>query len=263
MPARLHAAIALTGVALLLVAMTARRADGAPRPWRWPIHGELVGTFRVTPRTPFAAGQRRGIRIAAAPGTTVRAACGGRVVFAGAVGRAGPTLSIRCGVLLATYQGLRALRVHRGAFVGPADPVATVGRAGVLRLGARRAPGRYVDPLALLGADPSPPLGLAPRPAVRPIRTAPGADPSPPLGLAPRPAVRPTRAEPAEPPAVRPLPGIEPAALRDGSRPLAARAPWPAWLGLALLAFGTPLGAVARRRRSRALATRVPRGART
>jgi murein DD-endopeptidase MepM/ murein hydrolase activator NlpD len=223
----------VTAIAVLITALVPGVARGAP--WRWPVRGRIAGSFTLSPGDPYAAGRRRGILIASAPGSVVRSVCAGRVAFAGAVGRAGPTLSVACGALRATFQGLASIGVRRGAIVLPSTPVAVLGASGRLHLGARvedrAAPHRYVDPARLLGSDPPrlPPLGRAPPSARRrlpPARPAP-----PPAGL---------RAPPAE--------AREPAGL-----------PPLAWLGLALLAAALPAGALWRRRPS--LRTHPPRRA--
>jgi Peptidase family M23 len=209
--------------------------------WRWPVRGPVVGAFRVTPRAPYARGQRRGIDLAAAPGSAVRAACAGRVTFTGALPRLGLAISVRCGALVATYLRLSRVVVRHGAVVAPGQPLGTVGPAGALRLGARRAADRrgYLDPLTLLhDPGPSPPaLGPAPRP--RRSRRPRGPRP-----VRPRPA----RPRPLPAPAPRPLP-------RRTAPPAAAttqRLPWPAYPALALVATALPVGGLLRRRRRRA-----------
>src|SRR5437899_2037930 len=52
--------------AVLLWSATSAAAAATPR-WHWPLRGELTGRFRVMPASPYAAGQRRGIDIAAPP----------------------------------------------------------------------------------------------------------------------------------------------------------------------------------------------------
>src|SRR4051812_31180159 len=91
MPQRLLAATAAL-VALLLIAPAAwgfRRAA-----WVWPVQGEVITSYR-NGDDPYAAGQHRGIDIAAEVGAPVVAATGGEVRFAGTVGSAGLTVSIR------------------------------------------------------------------------------------------------------------------------------------------------------------------------
>ncbi|HEY7077934.1 MAG TPA: M23 family metallopeptidase, partial [Solirubrobacteraceae bacterium] len=191
--------------------------------WRWPLRGRVVGAFRVVPSAPFARGQRRGIDVAAAPGTPVRAACAGRVSFAGALPHEGLAVTVRCGRLVATYLRLGRLDVRRGQHAATGRRLGTLGPSGRLRLGARRTGARrgYVDPLALL-RDPRPasPPALGPAPPPRRPRTAP----VPPLRPRPRPADAPA-----------------------GPR----RLPWPAYPAIALVAGALPVGGLAHRRRRR------------
>jgi hypothetical protein len=208
--------------------------------WRWPLRGPVVGSFRLTPRSPYARGQRRGIDVAAAPGTTVRAACPGRVTFAGALPHLGLALSVRCAGFVATYLRLARLAVRRGRTVGTGEPLGTLGPAGALRLGARRAHDRrgYVDPLSLLSEATPPVLGPAPLPrrtrrARRPARPRPLRPPAPAPRRTPRPAP-PQRADPA-------------------------RLPWPAYPAIALVATALPVGGLVRRRRRRDRPAVVPR----
>lgn len=241
-------------------AVAADRSAGA-RGWQRPVDGDVLRLFSVGPDR-YAAGQHRGVDLAAPPGAPVRAACAGRVSFAGRVPRGGRTVSVRCGALVATHQHLGAFAVRRGQVVAAG---AAIGRAGGARprphvhLGARvAATGRYLDPLALLSAPPraAPP----PLPAVRPPR------PLAPRPVETRPATRrPVRVRPAPAPvpAARPLPVPRgrPAAPHAPPRGDAGRLPWPVWLGLALVALGLPLGGAARvrtrRRRAHAPAAQV------
>ena len=161
--------------------------------WLPPVQGEPTKLFDYG-ADPFARGQHRGVDLAAAPGEAVRAACSGRVVFAGRVAGKG-TVSVRCGAWRVSYAPVeRAVRA--GARVGAG---ARLGRAaGAVHFGVRREgrPWGYVDPLPFLTRSRSPP----PAPLVR----------------APRPR--------ATPHPLRPAPSPRPAAL----------APWTVWLGLAL-----------------------------
>jgi Peptidase family M23 len=241
-------------VALLLLpgGLAHARSVAAPvavrATWRWPLRGPAVGDFRVTPRAPYARGQRRGIDVAAPPGSEVRAACPGRVTFTGALPRLGLAVSVRCGALVATYLRLGRVAVRRGTIVGLGQPLGTLGPAGALRLGARRAADRrgYVDPLTLLrDRDGSPPaLGPAPRARLpriaRPPR--PGARPLP---LGPSVRLRAAAPFPAQPRFAR-------TPTRDPHR-----LPWPAYPALALIATALPIGGLVHRRRRRATAAAV------
>ena len=198
---------------------------GAAARWIWPVRGDVLTRFHVGPN-PFAGGQHRGVDIAAAAGERVRSACAGKVRFAGRVPGRGRVVTVVCDALVATYLELGETAVEKGEVV---QPGALVGRvaASHLQLGARRAgsPFGYLDPLKLLAPDRAP----APPRAVPLPRRGPRAPA----------AVRRPIAPPA--PAPSPSPSRAPAGI-----------PLPAWLGLALLAAGTPVGAVWRRRRGRA-----------
>lgn len=258
--------LAVSGVAVLLLLLAPAGAAGA---WRWPVEGEVVRGFAVG-TDPFAAGQHRGINVAAPVGTPVRAACGGRVRFAGPVADNGRTVSVVCGRHVATYLHLESIAVRRGQPVPPGARLGTVGRTGRpgrgpvhLHLGARElSTDRYVDPRDLLGPATSPP------PVVAGPRTAPRLRPTP-LGPAPR-AVPSFRGAPvpvgAPVPAVvprgAPVPGPLTAPDHPGpatpfTDPVAATSPpgralpLAAWAGLALLAAGLPVGSLVRVRRRR------------
>jgi len=211
-----------------------RGAAGAG--WRWPLRGPVVGAFHVSPDAPFARGQRRGIDLSAPAGAVVRAACPGRVTFAGALPRRGLAVSVRCGELVATYLGLRRLAVRPGLRVGRGQDLGALGPIGRLRLGARRAGDRrgYLDPLTLLADGHAAPPRLGPAPRALRMR--------PPRRVRP---VRPVR------PAGRP-PAFAPAALRATA---SHRLPWPAYPALALVASTLPVGGLVRRRRRRRAAT--------
>jgi murein DD-endopeptidase MepM/ murein hydrolase activator NlpD len=202
--------------------------------WRWPLRGPVVGAFHVRPHAPFARGQRRGIDVSSPPGALVRAACAGRVTFAGPLPRRGLAVSVRCGALVATHLGLGRLAVRAGSRVVAGAPLGALGPSGRLRLGARRAGDRrgYVDPLTLLGDErPAlPHLGPAPRaPRRRPLRPV-------------RPAARPVAFAPAPP----------------RSEAAARRLPWPAYPALALVASALPIGGFVHRRHRRARLAGAP-----
>jgi murein DD-endopeptidase MepM/ murein hydrolase activator NlpD len=227
-------ALLLTLAAISLVAWLVV-VPVAAASWQRPVGGPLQRAFTVLPDR-YARGQHRGVDLGAPEGAPVRAACGGRVRFAGRVPGGGLTVSVVCGRLVATYQHLGTLATRRGAGVLSGAVLGSVGRSGLapgvrahLHLGARElVSGRYVDPLALFGASPraAPPVGRAPRAA--------------PLGPAP--------------PALRRRPGLVPEPLGRGFEPRAAPATQPplvVWAGLAAFALGLPLGGLVRLRRRR------------
>ena len=119
-------------VAIALVPPPARAATG----WRWPVRGPIADAYRYREATPFLAGQRRGIVIAAPTGAAVRAACAGRVSFAGRAGPAGRGVSVACGALTATYTRLDEVAVRRGQHIEVGDALGRLGGRG-LHLGAR------------------------------------------------------------------------------------------------------------------------------
>jgi murein DD-endopeptidase MepM/ murein hydrolase activator NlpD len=244
-PAR--SAVALVVVAASLWLVSAARAA----PWQWPLQGPVVRAFALSADR-FARGQHRGIDLAAPLGAAVRAACGGRVRFAGGVPGGGRTVSVGCGPLAATYQHLGAVAVRRGQLLAPGAAVGTVGRSGRprgrrphLHLGAReRGSGRYVDPLTLLGVNPraAPPVAS---PTRRPV----------PLGPAPRPAPLRPVLRPAPPTPVAPV--VEPRGAPAPDLPVLV------WIGLAAFGLGLPLGGLVRlRRRGRSPVARDQRARR-
>jgi hypothetical protein len=222
----------LTAV-MLLGAPPAAGAAG----WRGPVDGAvLAAPFAYERAQPFAGGQRRGADLRARPGAVVRCPCAGRVSFAGRPPSGGLAVSVRCGRLTATLLGLGALAVARGRPVARGAVLGRLGRAGILRLGARVTADRWgwIDPLTL--QRPAPPPGAAP---------APG----------------PARRRGARPPAAAPraIPMRAPAPARGG-------VPAALWAGVALLAAGLGAGGVVRRRTGRrgswARPVGVPRGRR-
>ena len=153
--------------------------------WVWPVSGDVITPYR-NGTDPYATGQHRGIDIAAAVGTTVVAAAGGEVRFAGAAGSSGLTISVRTGDGYDTsYLHLSSLAVRAGAHVSGGDRIGAVGTTGVrsataphLHFGVRDAGTRhdYHDPLAFL--PPAPPPARTPEPPPPAPVTAP--EPAPP-----------------------------------------------------------------------------------
>jgi len=122
--------------------------------WTWPVVGPVIRGFDP-PDSPFGSGHR-GIDIAAAVGTPVRAAAPGTVTFAGPVGgRLFVTVEHGVG-LESTYSFLSSIAVRRGDVVSQGQVIARsgTGHAGDiipdLHFGVKLADA-YVDPLEYLG----------------------------------------------------------------------------------------------------------------
>ncbi len=229
-------------------------APAAAESWTWPVDGDVVAGY-ANAGGPYAAGQHRGIDVAAGTGTPVIAAVGGRVRFAGVAGSSGLTVSVRTGDgrFDTSYLHLETVDVRAGQAVAAGARVGTVGTSGRrstaashLHFGVRDAgTRRYRDPLGFLPPRP----GVRDRPrgvpvaAPRPVRVGP--------------APRPVRPDPAPQPVhVRRLPVAAP-------EPVAAVAPSRAGWAVACgaLILGAALaggGSVRARRRVRALAGRAP-----
>ena len=134
--------------------------------WLRPVPGEVARAFDYDARPPFTAGAHRGADLVAPPGTTVRAACGGRVVYAGAIAGSEEVASVRCGERRVSYLPLAELAVRAGDRIRPGAPIGTVAQGhGGLHFGVRREgdPFGYEDPAPLLAA-PDAPFTAAPLP---------------------------------------------------------------------------------------------------
>src|SRR5438093_13777129 len=120
------AAIALAAVAAGPAAMAPPAHD-----WTWPVRGEVITAYR-NGDDPYARGQHRGIDIAADEGTPVVAAASGTVRYAGRVGSAGLTVSIRTtdGRFDTSYLHLSSIAVRRGDLVESGERVGAVGTTG-------------------------------------------------------------------------------------------------------------------------------------
>ena len=193
-----------TALAALLIALLLPGPAHAAGDWTWPVRGEVLTTFR-NGADPYAAGQHRGVDIAAPVGADVVAAVAGTVRHAGVAGDSGLTVSVRAGDHDVSYLHLSAVAVKEGQAVAAGTRLGAVGTSGRrsvaaphLHLGVRRAGERhaYLDPLDFL-APPSPAPREAPRgaPAPVPVPFAVRPEPVPVRGRAPRrvPAARPLR----------------------------------------------------------------------
>lgn len=138
-----------------------------------PLPGARVAAGFDAPAAPWARGHR-GVDLVAPTGSTVRAALGGRIVFAGSLAGTG-VVSIDHGGFRTTYQPIDPM-VRRGQRVREGQPIGLLVRVGGhclpdsclhwgLRTGSGAALG-YRDPLALL------------RPVVRLLPLTPGDGPA-------------------------------------------------------------------------------------
>jgi Peptidase family M23 len=130
-------------------------ADGSGA-WLRPVDGAVVRPFE-DPASVYGPGHR-GVDLAAAPGTPVRAANAGVVSFAGAVAGTLHVTITHAGGLRTSYSFLASVAVREGQTVARGDVVGTTGGTGpdhdgsVLHLGLRVGD-RYVDPMALFRPD--------------------------------------------------------------------------------------------------------------
>jgi murein DD-endopeptidase MepM/ murein hydrolase activator NlpD len=155
-----------------------------------------VTSYRVA-ADPYAAGQHRGIDVAAPVAAPVVAAAPGTVRFAGRVGSSGLTVSVRTadGRYETSYLHLSATSVQAGEQVEPGERIGAAGTSGRpssatphLHFGVRTVKGdAYRDPLGFLAPRSAPrtrdvphggpaPIAFFPAhrfPARKPVRVAP------------------------------------------------------------------------------------------
>lgn len=226
----------LAKAALVFLAVLLVPAPAHARGWTWPVQGEVITPYR-NGHDPYAAGQHRGIDIAAPVGERVVAAAAGTVTFAGGAGSSGLTVAVhtRAGGLDTSYLHLSRVAVAAGERVEAGDPIGSVGTSGRrsaerphLHFGVREAGQRhsYLDPLDFLGGPPpqGDPREPAPQPAPAPAEPRPGPAAAP---AEPRPARAP-RAVPSPGPHALPVPrpiGHPLATARPAADPFARPAP--------------------------------------
>ncbi|HEV3365563.1 MAG TPA: M23 family metallopeptidase [Acidimicrobiia bacterium] len=155
--------------------------EGPPDQWSPPVDGPIVRGYEP-PQRPFGP-QHVGVDFAAPPGSPVRAANDGVVVFAGQVGRSRSVALQHGAARRTTYAYLRRVVVRLGTHVRRGDVLGISGgdgpghQAGVVHFGYR-VNGQPQDPAQLFRPRP-PRISLAPldRPACpsRPKPSAPGA----------------------------------------------------------------------------------------
>jgi hypothetical protein len=127
-------------------------ADTSAGVWVRPVLGAVARRF-AAPLTSYGAGHR-GVDLVAAPGTPVRAANDGVVVFAGSVAGSLHVVIRHSADVRTSYSFLRSIavrageRVRSGAVVGAAGGSGPDHEPGVLHFGLRIKQ-RYVDPMVL------------------------------------------------------------------------------------------------------------------
>ncbi len=158
LPARAAAALAVVLVAVVQPTVSASPPP-SPRPvpnaaWVWPTTPPEVVRDFAPPPLPWLPGHR-GIDLAIAVASPVRAAGSGVVRFAGVVAGRG-VVSITHGALITTYEPVLAA-VKRGDLVSAGTLIGTIEERGshcapaaCLHLGLRRG-SAYLDPRLLFG----------------------------------------------------------------------------------------------------------------
>jgi hypothetical protein len=130
-------------VAVSLAPSPATAADGPA--YRPPVDVPVADGFRP-PASPYGAGNR-GLDYETSPGSPVRAAAAGEVVFAGQVGGSLHVVVLHDDGIRTSYSFLATIDVHRGDKIEQGAEVGTTG--ATFHFGAR-AGDVYVDPAVLL-----------------------------------------------------------------------------------------------------------------
>jgi murein DD-endopeptidase MepM/ murein hydrolase activator NlpD len=118
--------------------------------WTRPVAGPVVRPF-VAPISRFGPGHR-GVDFATRPGTPVRAAGAGVVVFAGTIAHERYVVILHRGDLRTSYSYVRAIRVRLGQRVREGQVIATTGHHP-FHFGLRHGPD-YEDPMTLFAKGP-------------------------------------------------------------------------------------------------------------
>ena len=149
----MRVAVLALGVAALLVVSVARAAPAnaaSTGGYQPPVSAPVADPFRP-PSTPYGPGNR-GIDYATAPGTEVRAAADGAVVFAGQVGGTLHVVVLHGDGIRTSYSFLSSIRVRRGDTVHQGQVLGTTS-GQPFHFGAR-AGDAYVDPEVLFTTGP-------------------------------------------------------------------------------------------------------------
>ena len=178
----MHRILAIGAATVLALAHSGEAAA-----WSWPADGAVLRPFTLGTDA-YAAGQHRGIDVAGADGSAVKAPTAGVVTFAGSLPTYGRGVTILSADGYAvTLVHLGTIEVGKGATVGEGDAVGAMGASGTpeqdvpsVHLGIRRAAEEegYVDPLGLLPPRAAPAPAPAPPPTPEPA-PAPGPAPAP------------------------------------------------------------------------------------
>ncbi len=158
--------VTVIAIALVLLAppasSPAATAAGGSGAWPWPLLGEVITPYK-NGSDRYAAGQHRGVDIAAPAGTPVLAVTPGRVSYSGRLPDGGNAVTLRSedGAWLVSSLHLAERDVRIGQRVRAGTRLGSVGSTGRrsvdqphVHLSVRRADSRaYVDPMTLLGAQ--------------------------------------------------------------------------------------------------------------
>ena len=138
--------------AVVLASSFCAPAHASEPVWVRPVDGVVVKPF-VAPKTRFGPGHL-GVHLRAGPGTPVRAAGDGAVVFAGKVAYSRHIVVRHRNGWRTTYSFVASMRVRTGERVRAGEVIGTTGGRGpdhdgtVLHLGLRIGE-TYVDPMQL------------------------------------------------------------------------------------------------------------------
>ncbi|WEK14529.1 MAG: M23 family metallopeptidase [Candidatus Microbacterium phytovorans] len=161
---RLFAPVVLTMLVLAVLpwaghasaAVAAEGVDGESE-WTWPTAPVRVARPFDLAHNPYGAGHR-GVDLAAASGTVVKAPTTGVIVFAGVVVDRGVVTIDRGDGYLVSLEPVSIAEVTPGASVTVGESLTTVARGGHTMEGevhvGIRLDGAYVDPTLLLGRLP-------------------------------------------------------------------------------------------------------------